>query len=136
MSSLPLLGSGSQQRTFPFLWVPKLSLASATSFSQQQLTTSEPQLLSDSPTHQPPASPDLSCLQHLSMDHTENTVPLLLFMGCCLVKAIACSNGCCTVAYFAVIASNRSTRPSIITGIHPHGIVFTLPLCTTLPTLT
>jgi hypothetical protein len=40
-SSLPLLGSGLQRRTFPFLFVPKLSPASATSFSQQQLTTTE-----------------------------------------------------------------------------------------------
>jgi hypothetical protein len=38
-----LLGSGFQQRLFPFLWVPELSLASATSFSQQQLIITEPQ---------------------------------------------------------------------------------------------
>jgi hypothetical protein len=36
-SSLPLLSSGFQRRTFPFLWVP------ATNFSQQQVTTTEPQ---------------------------------------------------------------------------------------------
>jgi hypothetical protein len=48
MPSLPLLGSGSQQRMFPFLWDPKLSLASATSFLQPRLTTSEPQLLPNS----------------------------------------------------------------------------------------
>jgi hypothetical protein len=29
--------------TFPSLWVPELSLASATSFLQQQLSTTEPQ---------------------------------------------------------------------------------------------
>jgi hypothetical protein len=46
-SSLPLLGSGFQQRAFPFLWVPKLSPALATSFSQQQLTTPEPKRLSN-----------------------------------------------------------------------------------------
>jgi hypothetical protein len=34
----PLLSSGFQCRTFPFLRVPELSSASATSFSQQQLT--------------------------------------------------------------------------------------------------
>jgi hypothetical protein len=45
-SSLLLLGSGFQRRTFPFLWVPELSPASATSFSHQQLTTTEPQRLS------------------------------------------------------------------------------------------
>jgi hypothetical protein len=32
-SSLPLLGSGFQRRIFPFLLVPNLSPASATSFS-------------------------------------------------------------------------------------------------------
>jgi hypothetical protein len=31
-SSLPLLGSGFQRRTFAFLWVPELAPASATSF--------------------------------------------------------------------------------------------------------
>jgi hypothetical protein len=46
-SSLPLFGSSFQWRMFPFLWVPKLSLASATSFPQQQLTMTEPQQLSD-----------------------------------------------------------------------------------------
>jgi hypothetical protein len=40
-SSLPLLCSGFQRRTFPFLWVPERFPASATSFSQQQLTTTE-----------------------------------------------------------------------------------------------
>jgi hypothetical protein len=45
-SSLLLLSSGFQQRTFLFFWVPELSPASATSFSQQQFTTSEPQLFS------------------------------------------------------------------------------------------
>jgi hypothetical protein len=34
---VPLLGSGFQRRTFPFLWVPEILPASATSFSQQQL---------------------------------------------------------------------------------------------------
>jgi hypothetical protein len=38
MSSLPLLGSSFQWWTFPILWVLELSMASATSFSQQQLT--------------------------------------------------------------------------------------------------
>jgi hypothetical protein len=40
-SSLPLHGSGFQRRTLPFLWVPELSLASATSFSYQQFRTTE-----------------------------------------------------------------------------------------------
>jgi hypothetical protein len=33
-----------QRRTFPFLWFPELSPASATSFSQQQLTTESQRL--------------------------------------------------------------------------------------------
>jgi hypothetical protein len=41
-SSLPMLGSGFHRRTFPLLWVPERSPASATSFEQQQLTTTEP----------------------------------------------------------------------------------------------
>jgi hypothetical protein len=40
-SSLTLLGSGFQRRTFRFLWVPDQSPASAPSFSHQQLTTTE-----------------------------------------------------------------------------------------------
>jgi hypothetical protein len=41
-SSLPLLSSDFNGDV-PFLWVPELSSASATIFSQQQLTTTEPQ---------------------------------------------------------------------------------------------
>lgn len=47
-SSLPLLGSGFQRRMFPFLSIAELSPASAASFSQQQLTRTEPH---DSLTH-------------------------------------------------------------------------------------
>jgi hypothetical protein len=50
-SSLPLLCSGFQRRTFLFLWVPELSTASATSFKQQQLTTTERQRSSNWLTH-------------------------------------------------------------------------------------
>jgi hypothetical protein len=50
-SSQPLLGSGYQRRTFLFLWVPGLLPISATSFSEQQLTTTE----TDSLTNQPKA---------------------------------------------------------------------------------
>jgi hypothetical protein len=45
-SSLPLPGSGLQRQTFRFLLVPELSPASATSFSQQRFTTTEPQQFS------------------------------------------------------------------------------------------
>jgi hypothetical protein len=40
--SLSLLGSGFPLRIFPFLCVPEMSAASGTSFSQQQLSTTEP----------------------------------------------------------------------------------------------
>jgi hypothetical protein len=53
MFSPLFLGSGFQQQTLPFLWVSELSLALATSFSQQQLTTAEPQQLSYSLTNSP-----------------------------------------------------------------------------------
>jgi hypothetical protein len=46
-SPMPLLGSGSQRRTFPFLCVLEMSPSAATSFSQQQHTT-DPQRLSNS----------------------------------------------------------------------------------------
>jgi hypothetical protein len=46
-SSLSLLGSGFQRRTFPFPMVPERSPASVTSFSQQQLATTESQQFSD-----------------------------------------------------------------------------------------
>jgi hypothetical protein len=39
--SQPFLDSGFQWWMFPFFWVPELSAASATSFSQQQLTMTE-----------------------------------------------------------------------------------------------
>jgi hypothetical protein len=46
-TSLPLLGGSFQRWTSPFLWVPELSPVSATSFSQQQLTTTEPMQFSN-----------------------------------------------------------------------------------------
>jgi hypothetical protein len=42
-----MLRNGFQRRTFPFLWVPELSPASATSFKQQQSTTTELQMFSN-----------------------------------------------------------------------------------------
>jgi hypothetical protein len=46
-SSQSLLGSGFQRRTFPFLRVPELSPASATSFSLLSIEGSESELLYD-----------------------------------------------------------------------------------------
>jgi hypothetical protein len=48
MPSLPLLGSGFQRRTSPFLWVPELSPDSVTSIQQQHLTATQPQQSSNS----------------------------------------------------------------------------------------
>jgi hypothetical protein len=45
-------GNDFQRRTFAFLWVPELSPASATTFSEQQFTTTEPQQSSNKLTHQ------------------------------------------------------------------------------------
>jgi hypothetical protein len=47
ISTLSLPGSGFQHWIISFLWVSQLSPASATSFSQQQLTTTVPQQSSD-----------------------------------------------------------------------------------------
>jgi hypothetical protein len=47
MSSLLLLGRDFQWRTVPFLWIPKLTPASAISFWQQQLTMSKPHQFSN-----------------------------------------------------------------------------------------
>jgi hypothetical protein len=68
--------------TFPFLWVLKLSLASATSFSQQQFTTTEPQLLSNS------LQQLTGSAYNISAQTAQKTQFLLLFMGCCLVTAV------------------------------------------------
>jgi hypothetical protein len=46
-SSLSLLGSGIQWRTFPFLWIPELSPILATNFLEQQLTKSKHQKFSN-----------------------------------------------------------------------------------------
>jgi hypothetical protein len=63
--------------------------ASATSFSQQQLTTFTPQQSSNSLTQQPTTfhvtiylAPHLSCLYHLGTDRIEDTAPLLQ-CSCC-----------------------------------------------------
>jgi hypothetical protein len=83
--SLPLLCSGFQLQTVSFFWVSQLSLASATSFSQQRLKPSS--FLTNSLTHQ---RTDLFCLYHLGTDHTENTVHLLLFIGRWLITIVVC----------------------------------------------
>jgi hypothetical protein len=84
----PLQGSGFQRRTFPFLWVPELSPASATSFSQQQLTRTEPQQFSDWLTQSLTNQLLFTSLNSTDSDHTKH--PLAVYgplpsNGRCLV---------------------------------------------------
>jgi hypothetical protein len=115
MSSLPLLGSGFQRWAFPFLWVPELSQASAISFQQQQLTTTETQQLSDcqlvlliTSRHGPSRKHRSSVAVQLLLsygitysifacasictDCAENTIPLLLVTARCVVTAGSCDS--------------------------------------------
>jgi hypothetical protein len=87
---------------FSFLWVPEQSMDSATSFSQQQLTTTELQQLSHSLTHQ-------TCPAYNILALTAQKTP---FLYCCAIVAVETvlfvepllCNGCCIVAYLAVVA--------------------------------
>jgi hypothetical protein len=63
-----LLGSCFQRRTFPFIRVPEIAPASDTSFSQLNRSCSLTNSLIT----------NLSWLEHLGTDRTENTVPLFL----------------------------------------------------------
>jgi hypothetical protein len=88
-SSLPLLDSDFQRRTFPFLWVPELpqchSYQLLTATAHKDWTSAALWL-----THQPTQfTPHVPCFQHLGVDRTEHAVPLLLFTGRCLVTAVA-----------------------------------------------
>jgi hypothetical protein len=98
-SSLPLLSSGFQQWTIPFLWVPELFPASATSFSQYLRPSSHQiNLLTHQLTHSTQLTPRLAAISHqppalltavsrltrnhsyfslysLCTDHTENSSP-------------------------------------------------------------
>jgi hypothetical protein len=65
-SSLAIVGSGFQRQTFSFLRVPELLPASATSFSQQRRTKTEPQKSSISPTHRPSNLAQLNWLTELT----------------------------------------------------------------------
>jgi hypothetical protein len=95
--SLLLLCNWFQRRTFRFLSVSELSLASATSFLQQQLTTTEPQQFSNSLTHQPTSSlhstnsltawtNSLTVLHGPQKEHR----PSLLLFNCCLRYMFVC----------------------------------------------
>jgi hypothetical protein len=116
-SSLPLLCSGFQRRMFPFLWVPELSPASATSFSQQQLITNEPQQFFNCKSYLFPLITSrlgrrrkhrssvvmqlllsdgmayfvVACAA-ISTDYSEKAIHLLLFTNRCLVLACWCDS--------------------------------------------
>jgi hypothetical protein len=53
----------------------------------------------------------LSCLEHLGTDRKENIIRLLLFpivtVKTCLFTKTLLSNGCCILAYLAVVAQQR-----------------------------
>jgi hypothetical protein len=79
---------------------PELSSTSATSFSQQQLTTAGPQQLSDQLTNSP--------------------INLLTSLNCPAYNILAwllSSNNCCTVAYFDVVAYQQVYLPQ-----YQHGL--------------
>jgi hypothetical protein len=103
-----LLGNSFQQQTFPFLWLPELSLASATSFSQQQFTTPEPQSLSNLQTNRLTGSA-LTCPAYNISARTTQKTPLLCCSAIaavetCLFVEPLLSNTCCIVGYFEVVA--------------------------------
>jgi hypothetical protein len=108
--SVPALNSGHSPSGFP-----NYPRASATSFWQQKLLTTELQqfskqlyYVSESLTNQPtqlnwPTDPSLTVLRkYFGTDGTENTDPLLLFTGRCLVVC------------FAVVAWQRVYMPQYI----------------------
>jgi hypothetical protein len=128
-----LLGSGFQRRTFLFLWVAELSLASVTSFPQQQITTSEPQQLSNkrvlliTPRHGPRHKHRFSvaaklllsdCMTYsivacaaIGRDWAETIIPLLLFTRRCLVTAGCCDCTVLGLGEYVTIWSGLRRRP-------------------------
>jgi hypothetical protein len=106
---LPWLGHSLPWQMFPFLWVPELSLASATSFSQEpNLISSLINRLTNSVTHQ------LTQLSWLSLTNspadnisawTAQRKPFHYFsMETCLFAKLLLSHSCCIAAAFPVIA--------------------------------
>jgi hypothetical protein len=94
---------------FPSSGFPKLFSASATSFSQQQFTTAEPQQfsysltnwLSNSVTHQPTNSAQLTLTNCPAYSISAWTAQKTLFLCCCLRPLP--SNGRCLVVCFSVV---------------------------------
>jgi hypothetical protein len=103
-----LLGSGFERWTFLFLWVPELPSASAPSFSQQQLTTTESQQLFNSLTEQL----SHSATNYSAYDISVRTAQKTPFHYCRAIVAVKTfffmkpllSNACCMVVSFAVVA--------------------------------
>jgi hypothetical protein len=84
---------------FPFLWVPELSPASATSFSQQQLTTTEHQRLSNYLTNSPTNSQLLICPAYNISARTAQKTPfpiIAVFFCCCETVAFVSVGGAVT----------------------------------------
>jgi hypothetical protein len=125
-SLLPLLDSGFPRRTFPFLWLPNLSPGSATSFSQQQLSRTEPQQqsshsLTDYLIHQPTNSTQLILTNNCHVYNMSARIAQKAQLLCCCLHDVSVethlfakpslSNGCCIFAYLAVVAQQRVYMP-------------------------
>jgi hypothetical protein len=85
-SSLSLLGSGFQRWTFPFLWVPEPSLASATSCSQQLPTSTE--LRSSPLIHKPTNSTRLALTDWHAYNISARTAQKTPFHCCCAIFTV------------------------------------------------
>jgi hypothetical protein len=118
-SSLAVVGSGFQWRTFPFPWISELSPASATTLSQQQLRKTELQPFSNSLTQSLTNQPaelkwlSLSVLLIASRHRPHRKQRIITAEESCLFAKPLLSNGCCTADSFDVDASNGSTRHNV-----------------------
>jgi hypothetical protein len=64
-----------------------------------------------------------SCLQHLGTDRVENDSSITAVFPCCRGNMLSfadplLNNGCCTVAYFTVVACQRVCTPQYIRYIY------------------
>jgi hypothetical protein len=62
----------------------------------------------------------------IGTDYTENTIPLLLFMGCFLVTASCCDSTILALSEYATISSS----PWLSLHIHGHPVGFFLSIVT------
>jgi hypothetical protein len=96
---------------FPFLWVPELSPATATSFSHQQLTVSEPQQFSDCSQSQ--SQSQIKVMLQLTVQSASlswNKAPIFITvrqLQACLCGALSLTRGwVCRLPYS--VSSNKS----------------------------